>query len=233
MSGSVREVLALEAVEFAGWTARVIEDAIHSAVTARGVCRIVLAGGRTPAQVYQVLALRANVPWAEVHVYIGDERCVPPTHADSNYRMIEQTLLSMVPVPKAQIHRLRGELGANAAAGEYQLFLEPLPEPKFDFVLSGVGADGHTASVFPGDERVMTSHAWAIGAVSPPQFAVSERVGLTLRALCSTRVACVLCTGAEKRAVRDAILSGDAAAQSLPAARLRGMDRTLWIVDPT
>ena len=232
MSGAVREVLTLDADEFAGWTTRVIEDAIQTAVTARGVCRIVLAGGRTPAQVYRVLAQHADVRWTHVEVFIGDERCVPPTHADSNYRMIAETLLSLVQIPAAQIHRLRGEIGADAAAAEYQALLDPLAEPKFDFVLNGMGADGHTASLFPGDDRVATSRAWAMAAVSPPQFAVSERVGLTLRALCSTRVACVLCTGEEKQAVRSAILSGDAAAQSLPVARVRGLDRTLWIVDP-
>jgi 6-phosphogluconolactonase len=232
MSGAVRDVLVLDADEFAGWTARVMEDAIGSAVLARGVCRIVLAGGRTPAQVYRVLAERADVPWSEVEVFIGDERCVPPTHADSNYRMIDETLLSVVPIPAPQIHRLRGELGAVAAAAEYQALLAPHQEPQFDFVLNGMGADGHTASLFPGDDRVDASHEWAMTAVAPAQFAIAERVGLTMRALCSTRVSCVLCTGAEKRAVREAILSGETAAQLLPAARLRGLDRTLWIVDP-
>ena len=232
MNGAVREVLIVEADEFAGWTARVIEDCIATSVQSRGACHLVLAGGRTPAQVYRVLAQRADVPWVQVHVYIGDERCVPPTHADSNYRMIAETLLSVVPIPAAQIHRLRGELGGIVAAAEYQALLDPMPEPKFDFVLNGVGADGHTASLFPGDARVSTAQAWAMSSVAPPAFAVPERVGLTMRALRSTRVSVVLCTGAEKHAVRTAILSADPAAQSLPAAMLHGIERTLWIVDP-
>lgn len=232
MSGAVREVLIVEADEFAGWAARVIEDSVHDSVQARGVCHLVLAGGRTPAEVYRVLAQRDGVPWAQVHVYIGDERCVPPTHADSNYRMIDETLLSVVPIPEAQIHRLRGELGGVAAAAEYQTLLDPLAEPKFDFVLNGMGADGHTASLFPGDARLLTARAWAMAAVAPPAFAVPERVGLTMRALRSTRVSVVLCTGAEKHAVRTAILAGDAAAQLLPVAMLHGIERTLWIVDP-
>jgi 6-phosphogluconolactonase len=232
MSGIARDVLPLEPSEFAAWTARVIEDAIHTAVQARGVCRLVLAGGRTPEQVYRVLAQHSDVPWASVEVFIGDERCVPPTHADSNYRMIEASLLSAVPIPAAQIHRLRGDVGAAAAVAEYQALLEPLHEPKFDFVLTGVGADGHTASLFPGDPNVIAERAWAMASVAPPAFAVAERVGLSLRALNSTHVMCVLCTGPEKRAVRSAILSGDADAQLLPAARVHGMDRTLWIVDP-
>ncbi len=232
MSGAAREVLTLDPAEFADWTARVIEDAIATAVAARGVCRIVLAGGRTPAQVYRVLAAHDGIPWAHVEVFIGDERCVPPTHVDSNYRMIADTLLDRVPIPPAQIHRLRGEVDGATAAAEYQSLLEPLPEPKFDFVLTGIGADGHTASLFPGDARVTTEMAWAMTAVSPPDFAVRERVGLSLRALCSARVVCVLCTGAEKHPVRAAILSGDSAAQLLPAALVHGTERTLWIVDP-
>lgn len=232
MSEVLREVVILNTDDIAMWTARLIEEAIVTAVNARSVCRLVLAGGRTPAQVYRALATLPDIPWAQVEAYIGDERCVPPTHADSNYRMIAETLLSAVPIPPAQIHRLRGEIGSQAAADEYQALLDPLPEPKFDFVLNGVGADGHTASLFPGDARLTTARAWALASVSPPQFAVSERVGLSMRALCSTRVACVICTGAEKHAVRQAILSGDAAAQALPAALLCGTERTIWIVDP-
>jgi 6-phosphogluconolactonase len=232
MSGAPREVLTLAPAEFAAWTARVIDESIHAAVAARGVCRLVLAGGRTPAAVYRVLATHADVPWEKVHVYIGDERCVPPTHADSNYRMIDETLLAAVPLPVANVHRLRGELGAAVAAAEYEALLSPLPQPKFDLVLTGVGADGHTASIFPGDPRVSTEQGWVMTAVAPPAFAVAERVGLSLRALCSTRVLCVLCTGADKHAIRTAILSGDGTAQQLPAALVTGLDRTLWIVDP-
>lgn len=150
MSGAVREVLTLDADEFAGWTTRVIEDAIQTAVTARGVCRIVLAGGRTPAQVYRVLAQHAEVRWTHVEVFIGDERCVPPTHADSNYRMIAETLLSLVPIPAAQIHRLRGEIGADAAAAEYQALLDPLAEPKFDFVFEWHGSRRAHGVAVPG-----------------------------------------------------------------------------------
>ncbi|MBC7840815.1 MAG: 6-phosphogluconolactonase [Gemmatimonadaceae bacterium] len=232
MTGAAREVLTLEAAAFADRTARVIEDAIQTAVAARGVCRIVLAGGRTPAHVYRVLAARDGIPWNQVEVFIGDERCVPPTHVDSNFRMIADTLLDRVPIPAAQIHRLRGEVDGEMAADEYQSLLDPLPEPKFDFVLTGIGADGHTASLFPGDARVTTETAWAMTAISPPEFAVRERVGLSMRALCSSRVVCVLCTGAEKHPVRTAILSGEARAQSLPAALIHGTERTLWIVDP-
>jgi 6-phosphogluconolactonase len=233
MTGAPREVLEFALPTFAEQTATLLEWTIRDAVLARGSCRIVLAGGRTPAAVYRALAQRPDMPWQAVDAYIGDERCVPPTHADSNYRMIAETLLDVVAIPPAQVHRLRGELGASPAAAEYQALLAPLPEPKFDLVLTGVGADGHTASLFPGDPRVTTSQDWAMPAVAPPEFAVAERVGLTLRALCSCRVLVVLCTGAEKRAIRNAILSGAPGARSLPAALVSGLDRTICVLDPT
>ncbi len=232
MKGAPREVLEFEVVSYAEQTATMLEWVIRDAVLARGVCRAVLAGGRTPAAVYRTLAKRPDIPWGNVEVYIGDERCVPPTHADSNYRMIAETLLDQVAIPEAQVHRLRGELGAVQAAAEYEALIDPLPMPKFDLVLTGVGADGHTASLFPGDSRVSSSTAWAMDAVAPAEFAVAERVGLTLRALCASRVLVVLCTGADKRAIRTAILDGTPHGRALPAALVSGLERTVWVVDP-
>jgi 6-phosphogluconolactonase len=232
MTGAPREVLEFPVTTFAEQTATLLEWVIRDAVHARGVCRLVLAGGRTPGAVYRVLAQRPDMPWAQVHVYVGDERCVPPLAPDSNYRMLVETLLDEVPIPPTQIHRLRGEVGSVRAAAEYQALIAALSEPKFDLTLTGVGADGHTASLFPGDPRVSLAMEWAMPAVAPPEFAVEERVGLTLRALCSSRVLVVLCTGADKRAIRAAILGGTPAARALPAALVSGIERTIFVTDP-
>lgn len=232
MSGAPREVLEFSVTSYAEQTATLLEWAIRDAVLARGVCRLVAAGGRTPGAVYRVLAKRPDMPWSQVHVYIGDERCVPPLDPDSNYRMIVETLLDLVPVPPTQIHRLRGEVGSVRAAAEYDAMVAALPEPKFDLTLTGVGADGHTASLFPGDPRVGLATEWAMPAVAPPEFAVAERVGLTLRALCSSRILVVLCTGADKHAIRTMILDGHPIARTLPAALVSGIERTVFITDP-
>ncbi len=232
MTGAAREVLTFDAADFAERTATLIEETIRASASEQNRCRIVLAGGRTPASVYRVLAQRTGIPWAHVDIFVGDERCVPLDHPDSNYRMITETLLDALPTPKPTPYPLQVALGSEAAAVEYTMRIAALPEPKFDFVLSGVGADGHTASLFPGDDRVMTTHTWAMVATAPPQFPVKERVGLTLRALNSTRLQCVLCTGADKRAVRARILGNAPDAAALPAALLSGQDRTIWIVDP-
>jgi 6-phosphogluconolactonase len=231
--GAPREVLVVAADAFAHTTAALLAEAVGAAVTARGTCRIVLAGGRTPAAVYRQLAVDTAIPWTQVSAFIGDERCVPPDHADSNYRMINETLLSVVRIEKERIFRLRGELGGAAAAAEYDVMLDALSgEPKFDIVLSGMGADGHTASLFPGDPMVEQATGWAMSSVAPPPFAVTDRAGLTLRALNATRLQVVLCTGHDKRPVRHRILSGALDAASLPVARLSGVERTVWIVDP-
>ena len=231
--GAPREVLTVAADAFSATTAALIGDALRAAVSARGKCRIVLAGGRTPAAVYRVLAADATVPWGQVSAFIGDERCVPPDHAESNYAMINDTLLSVVTMEEDRIFRLRGELGGAAAAAEYDAMLDALGgEPKFDIVLSGMGADGHTASLFPGDPMVDQATGWAMPSVAPPPFAISDRVGLTLRALNESRLQVVLCTGDDKKPVRQRILSGAADAAMLPAARLSGTERTVWVVDP-
>ena len=227
-----REVLTLAPRQYAGQAATLIGDTIVAAVATRGRCRLVLAGGRTPAAIYRILATRADLPWATVEVFIGDERCVPQDDIDSNFRMIVETLLSEVPIPAANTHRLHGEAGATQAAAEYHQILNAIPAPKFDLVLSGVGADGHTASLFPGDPRVETEERWAMPAVAPSEFAVAERVGLSLRALNSTRIQVVLCTGQDKQPVRQRILANAPDAVSLPAARLHGTERTIWIIDP-
>ena len=232
MSGVAREVLTFEAAEFAERTATLIAEMICATASMHNRCRIVLAGGRTPASVYRVLAQRTGIPWAQVDIFVGDERCVPPDHPDSNYRMIKDTLLDAVKTPKPTAYPLQVAAGGDAAAAEYTTRLAALPEPKFDFVLSGVGADGHTASLFPGDARVMTTPMWAMSATAPPPFPVKERVGLTLRALNSTRVQCVLCTGVDKHAIRERILANAPDAATLPAAMLSGLERTIWIVDP-
>ncbi|HEX7774111.1 MAG TPA: 6-phosphogluconolactonase, partial [Pyrinomonadaceae bacterium] len=112
---------------------------------------VALSGGSTPKVLYQVLAeeFREQVPWSNTHFFWSDERHVPPDHPDSNYRMAHEALLSRVPVPESNVHRVHGENpSAQKAADEY----EKIIVPRLDLILLGLGADGHTASIFPGSE---------------------------------------------------------------------------------
>jgi 6-phosphogluconolactonase len=233
MSRLRREILPLEPARFAQHVAEVVGDAIVAAVTERGVCRMVLTGGRSPGPVYRELAAREDIVWDAVELYIGDERCVPPAHADSNVRMISETLLAAVPSLSSRLHRWRTEAGAETASREYDALVAALPEPKFDVTMSGVGPDGHTASLFPGDPRVVSSEAWAMTAIAPARFAVRERVTLTLRAMNSSRLMILLCAGKDKHEVRDLLLANGEAAMRLPVSHVRGIERTILVVDPS
>jgi 6-phosphogluconolactonase len=141
-------------------TAQYLVEMAAEAVDARGLARIAISGGSTPKAAFQLLAdphqrFRAAMPWDLLDLYWVDERCVPPDDADSNYRMTREALLSQVPLPGNQVHRMEGELDPEAAAARYEselrnsFRLEGAESPRFDLVSLGMGDDGHTASLFP------------------------------------------------------------------------------------
>jgi 6-phosphogluconolactonase len=192
---------------------------------------LVLSGGRTPLRAYESLAARAGgVAWNRVHVFWGDERCVRPDHPDSNYGAADAKLLARVPIARENVHRVRGELPPKEAAAEYErevaaFFAEQRrTRPEFDLVLLGMGADGHTASLFPGSPELDERVRWVVASVAPVQ--PPDRVTLTLPALASARRTVVLVAGGEKRDALRRVLDGDL---TLPAARVRG--DILWLAD--
>ena len=216
--------------------AREIVGVAGDAVARRGRFVVALAGGETPRPLYALLAgeYRDAMAWDRTDVCFGDERCVPPDDAASNYGMVRSTLLDHVPVPANLVHRIAGELGADTAARDYdarmrKLFRDEASAPTFDVALLGVGTDGHTASLFPGDAALAERERWAAPALAPPGAKVRERVTLTLSVLNRARTVVFLCASAEKREVVSRILAG--AAPELPAARVRGAEHTLWLVD--
>jgi 6-phosphogluconolactonase len=130
----------------------------ESAIADHGRFCVALSGGNTPKGVYGQLAAqkRDSLPWNKVFVFFGDERHVPPEDPESNYRMARESLLSKVPIPEENVHRILAELPAPAAAVQYEMDMRSffrLPAgswPRFDLILLGLGDDGHTASLFPG-----------------------------------------------------------------------------------
>jgi 6-phosphogluconolactonase len=189
--------------------ARDIAVAAAERVLALGPRFLALAGGSTPRRLYERLAA-CDFPWSETEVFFSDERCVPPEHPDSNYRMAYEALLSRVP---ARVHRMPGET-CDAAAYEEELtkvFGPGLPE--FDLVLLGLGADGHTASLFPGDPAlaVMDRHVVRVQRPDHP------RLTLTLPVLSAAKVAMFLVSGESKREPLRRLLAG----VDIPAASVR------------
>ena len=181
-------------------------------------CTLVLAGGETPRPFYRRLASEAY-DWERLDVFFSDERCVPPDDADSNYHMAWECLLSLVP---ARVHRMRGETcDALGYEEELRAFFQGRP-PAFDLVFLGLGADGHTASLFPGDAALEESERWVARVARPGH----DRLTLTLPLLSAARTAAFLVAGAGKREALRRLLEG----ADLPAARV-GAQRGVIIAD--
>ena len=198
------------------------EDVAHAAAdrivaTLNGGARtLVLAGGNTPKRCYELLAA-ADVKWGRVTVLFGDERCVPPDHPDSNYRLARESLLDSV--APATVHRIAGELGPDEAAAAYDRIVGALAP--LDVVLLGAGEDGHTASLFPGHPEVRAA-GWAVGVRNAPK-PPPDRVSLTLPALQGARHVIVLATGSGKA---DAVAR--ARRGEVPSGMIAG---ALWLLD--
>ncbi len=169
---------------------------------------VALAGGSTPRRLYERLAA-CTFPWSETEVFFGDERCVPPDHPDSNFRMASEALLSKVP---AKVHRMRGE-ACDAAAYEEELRqVFGAGVPQIDLVLLGLGEDGHTASLFPDDPALEEQDRWVVRVERPDH----PRLTLTLPVLSAARVALFLVAGEAKREPLRRLLERE----QIPAARV-------------
>ncbi len=181
-----------------------VAEVARRAVRARGRFRLVVAGGNTPRELYQMLGdgTVGPLPWSRTWVYWGDERLVPPDRPESNFRMTRESLLDHVGVPPGHVRRMRGELEPPAAATrDYERSLASAlagPGPAFDLVLLGMGPDAHTASLFPNaPELAIRNRGVALVPRSPDPPQV-PRLTLTLPALTSSRSICFLVAGDDK-----------------------------------
>jgi 6-phosphogluconolactonase len=217
--------------------ARIAELARES-VESRGAFSLALAGGSTPRRVYELLAgdeFRGSFDWPSVHVFFGDERAVPPDHADSNFRMADESLLSRVPVPARNVHRIEGlgDAAANASAYESELrglFGDDADWPRLDLVLLGMGDDGHTASLFPHTAALDERRAWV--AANWVEKLGAWRVTLTAPAVNAARHVLFLVGGAGKAERLREVLKGERDPARLPSQLIRPHDGTLeWFVD--
>ncbi|GHG67006.1 6-phosphogluconolactonase [Comamonas sp. JC664] len=195
-------------------------DALQTTLAAQPRASLALSGGSTPGPAYRALATRV-LPWERVDIYFVDERFVPPDHAESNYRLVEDTLLRPLQLAPSQVFRMEGEReDRDDAARDYAARLPAV----LDVVLLGMGDDGHTASLFPG-HAALEEHEQRVLAVvgpKPPPW----RLTLTLPVLQAARQVLTLVSGAGKRDTVRRALAGDS---SLPVARVTN---TEWMLDP-
>mgnify|MGYP003575622059 FL=1 len=213
-----------------------VEQAAQS-IAARENFLVALNGGSTPNRLFQLLAteFRQKVNWMNVHVFWGDERCVPPNDPGSSYGQARETLLRHVPIPDSNVHRVKGELGPDEASKDYSLTLKEFASPElawpwFDLVYLGMGEDGHTASLFPGSPLDVSEPTLPVTAHY--QDRPANRVTLTPVVFNSARMVVFMATGAKKAQTLAEVLSGRYNPELYPAQRIEPKEgRLLWLVD--
>ncbi len=216
----------------------------QEAVDERGIFTLALAGGSTPRKLYSLLGSDPEFrefPWSDTHLFFGDERHVPPNHLDSNYNMVNTTLLKSGLVPEANVHRVRAEMpDANMAALNYDVdvhsFFTPGMRtgidtlPHFDVVLLGMGPDGHTASLFPGTKALEEKQRWVV-ANWVEKFN-SARITFTYPVINAARTVLLLVAGADKTDMMHEVLVSHRDEEVYPVQRVKPTDgRKVWLLD--
>ncbi len=220
----------------------IAEELVHTinqALKMKDDFSIALAGGKTPRGIYNHCAapsLRNAHFWQYVHFFWGDERCVPPDHPESNFRMVQEAFLSKIRIPNANIHRIRGEDPPQSEVRRYEKEMKDyLPADKnmalrFDWIFLGVGTDGHTASLFPNSKALHEQRLPCAIAEDPKSG--QQRITLTLPVINNSRRITFLVTGKEKATVVHKILSKDPVSLHYPAAKVLPTDGSLeWYLD--
>ena len=213
-----------------------LETIAAEAAAASGRFRIALAGGGTPRTLYGLLAgepWRSRARWDAWEVFFGDERAIAPGAEGSNFRMARESLLARVPIPQAQVHRIEAEReDLDGAAADYAAALAaacppwgPGRVPRLDGILLGLGENGHTVSLFPGDPSLEVADRWAVR--SRADYAPYDRITLTFPVLNAAAHVAFLVAGAAKGEALRGVLRGD-----VPAARVRPREGELrWFLD--
>ncbi len=217
--------------------AKEFTDYLVKLKTSNEVTHIALSGGSTPKIVFDELASR-DIPkniWENVHLYWGDERCVPPTDDESNYKMTVEHLISKVPIPEENIHRIKGENQPEYEAGRYAEVLEEnLPKvdklPRFDLVILGMGDDGHTASIFP--HQLDLWHSDKLCEVAEHPESGQKRITITGKIINHAKVVAFLVTGVSKAEKVAEIINQDGNYKYYPANLVAPTSgKSLWFLD--
>jgi 6-phosphogluconolactonase len=238
---SSHEVLiGADPAELAREAARRFAELAEVIVADKGRFAVALSGGSTPRAMFSILAeapYADGLPWRAIHFFWGDERCVPPDHADSNFRMTREALLEKVPVPPENIHRIPAddadpERAAAAYAETIARFFNPTPDdfPRFDLIFLGMGADGHTASLFPGTAALQVNNR--IVVANYVEKFQSYRITLTAQTINSALNILFLVAGQDKAPALKEVIQGARNISQYPSQLIEPNRGTLlWLVD--
>lgn len=210
---------------------------LREAIEARGSATLALSGGETPKAAYAKLAKEPQIEWSKVHVFWVDERAVPPTDAQSNYRWAKETLLDPAKISDENVHRMGADgKDLEQAAREYQSLLEtkvrpgPGGVPSFDVMVLGIGDDGHTASLFPGNAAVDVTDRWVLAIGETPGR--EPRLTLSAPVIEQARAAFILAVGAKKTPALERVWSTSGTPRETPARIIRNIRGSIqWIID--
>jgi 6-phosphogluconolactonase len=225
----------LEALSRAAATSFV--DTSRKSITSKGTFTVALSGGSTPRSLYLLLSsdhYTRAIDWQHVHVFWADERCVPPDREQSNFKLAFDAFLSKVPIPRGNVHRIKGEESPEQGAKEYNAALSEFfgqsVLPAFDLILLGLGEDGHTASLFPGSPALAEQEHLAVAIrKQPPEL---DRISLTLPVLNNALRIIFLVSGKAKAPIVQEILENPEAKRKYPAGLVRpATDGLFWLVD--
>jgi len=216
-------------------------EAVKDMLTTKDRFSMALSGGKTPRFLYKLLAREysSEIPWERVHLFWGDERCVPKDSEDSNFAMAYNAMISKVPIPPQNIHRIPAEINPpEKAAGNYermmQEFLKPEKEESFlfDAMILGVGEDGHTASLFPGSSALAEKSHLVLAVNAPSSFSPQKRITLTFPLINRSRSIFFLASGTKKKeVVREILKNPEAARRLYPAAMIHSLGSVAWYID--
>ncbi len=219
-------IICRDAAELSRKAAQRFAELARQAIDARGRFSVALAGGSTPKALYSLLAsgtFSEQLAWRQIHLFWGDERCVPPDHAESNFRMVQEALLAQIVIPIDNVQRMAGENVPSVAAAEYEAQLRKHFHvdndawPRFDLILLGLGEDGHTASLFPRSSALQDQQHWV--AATYVEKLNAHRLTLTLPAINYAREIFFLVAGQSKAAIVREVLQ--AKKRDCPAAQIQ------------
>lgn len=225
-----------DAAEVAAGGAMLFSGLCFDAIARDGSFSVALSGGATPEALFNLLAgppYADKIPWDKVHLFWGDERCVPPDHPESNYNMAFRALVSKLNIPPENVHRMRGEAEPQAAATAYEdellLHLAISGKPGLDLIFLGLGSDGHTLSLFPGSP--LLAQGGRLVAAGFVEAVRAYRISLTLTAVNNSDTAVFLVTGQPKAEILKKALEAGEGRRKYPATLIRPRGRLVWLVD--